>query len=117
MSAWAIGMRHVSARGIPYYPYYWVVPVQDGYHESYKSYEGRAYFVAGKRGQPVMRVLGASLMDAPKGLVKALAACRKAEKKRLQERNDDGKGKKASAGRIPERSGRGYAPPTYKAEL
>lgn len=117
MRTWALGGRRVNAKGIPYYPYYWVVRVWDGYHETYKSYEGRAYFVAGKRGQPVMKVLGASLLGAPKGLIKDLGACRKVEKKHLQERTYHDKGRQASAGSTPERCGCGYAPRQGKVDL
>lgn len=113
-NVWTLSERRISARGLPYYDYTYSTPIMDGYEKRYRKCYGRAYFVVGKRGQPVMKTLGATLIDAPRGLIVALRDRREQEKKMLQERSQ---GYESCYQSSRQGKGMGQEAPTYKLRL
>lgn len=93
----SVGERHVTRYGIPFYVANWREP--DG-----RICIAQVFFRVGKRGQPVIKSRGSSLIDAPKGVIMALRECRKVEARNLKAREE------RKVDYVQPTCGRGYEP-------
>lgn len=94
----SVSERHVTRYGIPFYVANWREP--DG-----RICIAYVFFRVGKRGQPVIKSRGSSLVDAPKGVIVALRKCREVEGRLLKAREE------RKVDYVQPTSGRGYEPP------